>query len=268
MDLLGNICVGGPSCTPSTACTSGAAQYCGVIGDGCGRGVDCGACTGIDLCVGGVCVPPDCQPLTCENGGVQLCGTVGDGCGATIECGDCTGGTVCGAGNVPNVCPTPNCTPTGADCTGSSGAVYCGGTVGDGCNGAIDCSAACPGGVACGTEVQNVCDGTGGGGGCTGLACVVEEDNCPATSLTTLTGVVYDPAGDTPLYNAMVYVPNAPLDPIPDGVSCEQCGAELSGAPIATALSTIDGSFTLSGVPWVITGKEPMCAVRSLELCL
>src|SRR5690606_35760399 len=118
--------------------------------------------------------------------------------------------------------------------------------IGDGCNGVLECGD-CPDGVACGTDTPNVCDGTGGG--CTGLACQVVEDACPETSLTTITGVVYDPAGSLPLYNAFVYVPNAPLDPIPEGASCVQCDADLSGSPVATALSGVDGSFTLEGVP-------------------
>src|SRR5262249_9499546 len=73
---------------------------------------------------------------------------------------------------------------------------------------------------------------------------------------TTLTGKVYDPAGNVPLYNAFVYVPLNPdlgaLPVLPDAatsnVSCDTCsGATLSAA--ALAQTGPDGSFTLKGVP-------------------
>jgi hypothetical protein len=66
---------------------------------------------------------------------------------------------------------------------------------------------------------------------------------------TTLSGVVYDPAGVNPLYNVRVYVPNAPLDPIPTGATCEQCSANLSGQPITIGLTDAAGKFTLENVP-------------------
>jgi hypothetical protein len=66
---------------------------------------------------------------------------------------------------------------------------------------------------------------------------------------TTVSGVVYDPAGVNPLYNVWVYVPNEPLEDIPTGATCERCLANLSGAPIATALTDATGHFKLEGVP-------------------
>ena len=40
-----------------------------------------------------------------------------------------------------------------------------------------------------------------------------------------------------PLYNAVVYVPNAPLDPIKHGPKCDSCGgASISGKPIVTRI--------------------------------
>ena len=62
-------------------------------------------------------------------------------------------------------------------------------------------------------------------GGCAGLQC--QQVACAGGGTTTLTGKVYTPAGDLPLYNAIVYVPNAPLPPFTPGVSCDACGAHL-----------------------------------------
>jgi hypothetical protein len=72
---------------------------------------------------------------------------------------------------------------------------------------------------------------------------------CAGTARTTISGTVYDPAGKLPLYNAVVYVPNAPLDPVPEGVSCDRCSVRASGSPIAAALTGVNGRFTLEGVP-------------------
>jgi hypothetical protein len=67
--------------------------------------------------------------------------------------------------------------------------------------------------------------------------------------VTTLSGTVYDPAGVHPIYNALVYVPNAPLDAVPTGAICDQYTAEASGQPITNALTDINGNFTISNVP-------------------
>jgi hypothetical protein len=97
--------------------------------------------------------------------------------------------------------------------------------------------------------------GGGSGSGCQGLKCQVAL--CGGNpNATTITGVVTDPAGNVPLYNAFVYVPLNPdltqLPVIPDArtnnVSCDTCsGATLSAAAVAN--TGADGSFTLRGVP-------------------
>ena len=66
---------------------------------------------------------------------------------------------------------------------------------------------------------------------------------------TTISGTVYAPNGTLPLYNIIVYVPNAPLDPIPSGATCDTCGATVSGSPIVTTLTDEKGNFSLENVP-------------------
>ena len=74
--------------------------------------------------------------------------------------------------------------------------------------------------------------------------------DCPAGAQTTVSGIVHTPAKSNadPLYNAVVYVPSSTVDPFSVGVSCDHCG-NVSGNPVAAALSGTDGKFVLSGVP-------------------
>jgi hypothetical protein len=82
---------------------------------------------------------------------------------------------------------------------------------------------------------------------CVNLEC--QQAACTGADVTTVTGKVLDPAGATPLYNAIVYVPNAAVAPFTAGVSCDKCGAPASGSPLVSALTSADGTFTLSNVP-------------------
>jgi hypothetical protein len=86
---------------------------------------------------------------------------------------------------------------------------------------------------------------------CAGLQC--QQQACPNSGTTSLSGTVYAPNGKLPLYNVAVYVPNAPLDPFVQGVSCERCGTLASGKPVASALSDHEGKFTIKNVP---VGKD------------
>src|SRR5262245_50735713 len=70
---------------------------------------------------------------------------------------------------------------------------------------------------------------------CRQTTCTMGDCQVPACSngmSTTLTGTVYEPAGNVPLYNAHVYVPNRELSSIAEGASCELCDTALSGIPI------------------------------------
>ncbi|MES1204826.1 MAG: carboxypeptidase-like regulatory domain-containing protein [Pseudomonadota bacterium] len=98
-----------------------------------------------------------------------------------------------------------------------------------------------------GTEPRGTAGTTGGPVGCKNLQC--QQMTCPNGASTTVSGKVYDPAGKVPLYNVIVYVPNAPLAPIAEGVSCERCAGTASGSPVASALTDASGAFVLQNVP-------------------
>lgn len=85
-----------------------------------------------------------------------------------------------------------------------------------------------------------------GGAPCEGLAC--QQVDCGGSTTTTLTGVVTAPNGTLPLYNVIVYVPNAPLEPLTVGASCDRCG-NVSGKPLVSAITDVDGKFELKNVP-------------------
>lgn len=69
---------------------------------------------------------------------------------------------------------------------------------------------------------------------------------CEGDVTTTISGTVYIPSGQLPLYNVMVYVPETELAPFTPGASCT---CEISGSPIATALTDANGQFVLENVP-------------------
>ena len=66
------------------------------------------------------------------------------------------------------------------------------------------------------------------------------------TSKTTISGKIYDPAGKIPLYNVVVYVPNAPVVPFTEGASCDRCGASIVN-PVTSAITDETGNFVLDG---------------------
>ncbi len=97
--------------------------------------------------------------------------------------------------------------------------------------------------------------------GCTGACSLIPD--CGAGKTTTLSGKVYDPAGEDPLYHVLVYIANDPTDPaltsFPKGITCDVCGASAAGSPLisdptltdppAGTYTGVDGSFTLQNVP-------------------
>lgn len=89
--------------------------------------------------------------------------------------------------------------------------------------------------------------GDGGTRPCENLEC--KQIACAGGGTTSVSGTVFDPAGKLPLYNVLVYVPNAPLADIPTGASCDKCDSPISGKPIATALTDTKGHFQLDNVP-------------------
>jgi len=244
-----NLC-GGGSCTPMT-CDSAGGKFCGMIGDGCGRTLTCPDCPAGQACgVAGtpnVCAPTTCTPITCMAANGRYCGKIGDGCGKTLECGDCPTGQSCGAAGTANVCaPTPG-TCTAVSCTPPTGK-YCG-MIGDNCGKVQDCGG-CPGSDTCGgSGIPGVCGNPSGA--CTNLC--LRQVSCPGGAKTTISGTVLTPTraefgAPDPIYNALIYVPNAPVAAFPPGVACEKCGA-ASGSPLVWVNSGPDGKFTLENVP-------------------
>ena len=230
-----------PPCTPTT-CTDQKIT-CGPTGDGCGKQLDCGACTAPDTCGGGgisgqcgnsvVCVPNSCaaQNITC--------GPAGDGCGGPLDCGSCPIGQSCGGGGTPGQCGAPpcnakTCTDLGYDC----------GLAPDGCGKILQCG-------TCGTP--KTCGGQGASNvcaippSCTGLC--LQQTSCPNGGTTSLSGKVFAPNGVDPLLGALVYVPNAAVQAFAPGVACQKCTDGVSGSPLVSATSGVDGSFTITNMP-------------------
>jgi hypothetical protein len=206
--------------TPGYTCGGGS------IRNVCGAARDSGVCTAI----------------TCETPSGRYCGRIGDGCGGILDCGlPCLGAETCGGGGTPNVCGVPpdgGCIPSSCRIAGTT---YCG-RIGDGCGADLDCT--CPNGEACGAVGPNVC-------GRTCPECPV-CDGAAATSVSgyAVTGAATSP---DPVPGALVYVPRlAPggtLPPLADGARCRKCTPVPGDSVIASAVTGVDGRFTLSNVP-------------------
>jgi hypothetical protein len=172
----------------------------------------------------------------------------GDGCGGTLTtCGMCVAPQTCGGGGIPNRCDVPPCTPK--TCTSAG---YNCGVASDGCGGVIACGPqSCgPGNQVCGGQTPNVC---GTPASCTGLC--LQQQACPGGGTTTLSGRVFAPNGVDPLFGVLVYVPNGGPAPtygvqaFTPGVHCGACGAEVSGSPLVSTSTAVDGTFSLTNMP-------------------
>ena len=97
-------------------------------------------------------------------------------------------------------------------------------------------------------------DAGGGGDGSSVPQCIVAtgqcvDTTCPGGGTTSISGVVYDPAGNDPLYGIVAYVPSTPPSAITTGASCASCNSLYTGNPIAYDVTDSSGKFTISGVP-------------------
>ncbi len=192
------------------------------------------------------------------------CGATSDPvCDTVIDCGKCSkAGEFCG-GDGPNRCGTGLNGDAGS-CSGDCMSCvpktckdlgYTCGPAGDTCGGMLDCGkTTCPIlGQTCGGGTKE------GQCGCTGACSKIPDCSAEPKTTTTLTGKVYDPAGNNPLYHVFVYVANNPSDPdlksFPAGITCDVCGATAAGEPLlsegdqAGTYTDVDGSFELKNVP-------------------
>jgi hypothetical protein len=184
-----------------------------------------------------------CTPRTCASAGFG-CGANGDGCGNVIECGSCPVAQVCGAqsysecaAGTPN-CHAKTCADLGLTC----------GPASDGCGNLLQC------GIC---QYPDQCGGGGTYGKCGNpLPCTnlcLQQVACEAgtTSVTgtVVAGTLPQYGSPDPIYNAIVYVPNAPVAPFAPGVQCAQCDSEVSGNPLVATQTAADGTFTLVNVP-------------------
>jgi hypothetical protein len=236
---------GGVACTPKTCAQL--AYTCGVTGDGCGGSISCGSCTnpqycgggGFNKCGGNNGLTPDggvaCTPTTCATLGYN-CGQAADGCGGLLSCGSCTNPQYCGGGGYDTCGGNDGLTPDGGvACTPKTCAQlnYTCGVAGDGCGGTINCGSCtspqfCGGGGfdTCGPTSLSVCDG--------GVT-------------TKVTGFVYDPGDNVPIYNALVYVPIGTPSVPTTGINTTSpsCTCDSPSAYVS-AYTGIDGSFSMT----------------------
>ncbi len=77
------------------------------------------------------------------------------------------------------------------------------------------------------------------------------EGSAGCGQTTTITGHIYDPAGNNPLYKVVAYVPGSDPEPITDGITSGSCSCEslFSGSPVATAITDPTGAFSIADAP-------------------
>jgi hypothetical protein len=91
---------------------------------------------------------------------------------------------------------------------------------------------------------------SGAGGACVGVQCQIHSCSGKPQG-TTISGHIYDPAGNNPLYKVVAYIPATNPEPITDGVNSGSCSCDslYTGNPIASDITAPDGSFTINNAP-------------------
>ena len=96
-----------------------------------------------------------------------------------------------------------------------------------------------------------------------GTTCAPAPSNCPGGGQTTISGTVYAPSGTLPLYNVMVYVPSAPLEPLSAGATC---ACEVSGEPVAGVVDTVSTDYAAGFHDGILLCLERALAAGVLDL--
>ncbi|MBL8957468.1 MAG: hypothetical protein JNK82_42235 [Myxococcaceae bacterium] len=252
-------CANDLDCAAPLKCINGGCREPGPAGGGSGgSGGNAGGTGGT---AGGMVNPEDggrfdciTAPLTCASQGFN-CGPAGNGCGIQLDCGDCTMPETCGGGGTPGVCGRPiTCVPkTCADLDAGCGQQS------NGCGGLTPNCGTCTMPEICGgAGIPSRCGailpdaGTDAGRPCVNLC--QQQMACTGMPKTTITGTVLAPTppafgNPDPLPGAFVYVPNGTVTPFTPGVQCEKCSASVSGDPLVSATSAVNGTFTLENAP-------------------
>ncbi len=116
------------------------------------------------------------------------------------------------------------------------------------------------GGVATGGNPVGGSAGLGGTAGAGGTSGGFGRDECEPRPPTSIVGTIRDPAGRTPLYNMIIYVPLEPPPELPVGSTCELCPLNIPRV-FSSALTDVNGNFRVAApsgrdVPLVIqSGK-------------
>lgn len=87
---------------------------------------------------------------------------------------------------------------------------------------------------------------------CEGGSCPPDATSaaaCPDGGSTTISGTVYDPAAQNPLYDVTVYVPVSPLPTFTAGAACSSCGSLFPATVSASAVTDTTGHFTMQNAP-------------------
>jgi hypothetical protein len=96
----------------------------------------------------------------------------------------------------------------------------------------------------------------------------VPDPNCPNGGNTTVSGIVYDPALQNPLYNITVFIPNqlSDLPNLNSGASCAACADYYPANIVAAAGTDVHGHFTITraaGGPAIPVGKNIPIVVQT-----